>query len=510
MRFIFRARWWRELLAVLIAVLYATVLLILLLNIQGRISIESTDTFTYADTARQIASGQGITTRIIQPFVDVPQMPQVTWPPFFPFLVAIPMAFGVPLAQALMTTPLVVIAISGAIFLWYVARRWGVLPALFFSAFSLTAAPLLHVAAQPMTEAVFMGFSLLIVILFWEISERAWTIPSLIFSVVLGFLLAGLGLVRYLGFAVMPGIFLLLFLMKKRRQLMFCFVGFAVLTFPFLIRNFIVYHKYSNKRFPTDAVFFLNVQDAFVGIGKDFFHYLLWPSIRMVVALALVAVIYAWAKRRRHHAAPETQSIRFGLVLVYLAVVYVVGMMVTRTLFFFDKLNTPRFEAPVEWLALAGVSLIAASLIGRVRWLAWVVGILILVQGIRTVPSLYRTPRHDRLPDSGWQVQWVAEHTEPKSLILSNVGHSFNFFLGRTVVALRQYREPSSVEELKAWTDNWQGVFANTYVVVTKELDPGRHTDLTVALSKGEQIPDFLEPLPDAPSSLFAYRVRSQ
>lgn len=506
MRPIFSPRLWKELIAVLAAVLYGTLLAVMLLNIQGRISIESTDTFTYADTARQIANGEGLTTKIIQPFVDAPQMPQVTWPPLLSLLVAIPLVFGVSLSQAMLTTPVVVLAIAAAVFVWYVARRWGLLPALLFAVFSLTSAPLLHVASQPMTEAVFFGLSLVAAIVAFEIMRRPWSRGTLALSIVLGILLASLGLLRYLGFALAPGVWLLFVLTKKWRPLLWSLLAFGLVAVPLLFRNFILDREFTNKRFPTDAGFWLNIQDAFVGMGKDFYRYLLWHIIRAVAALSLCALALWFAARRR--VASDPSLLRFGWLLIWLAFVYLAGMVVMRSFFFFDKLNTPRFVAPVEWLALAGFCLLAAELLRRVRWLAWAVAIVVLVYGIRTVPQLYREPRHDRLPVSGRQVQWVSENTERDSLILSNHAHAYNFFLGRTAVALRQYREPNSVAELKSWTDNWRGVFPNTYIILTKELDSGRHTDLTVALSKGEQIPDFLEPLPSAPTSVFAYRAR--
>ncbi len=508
MRLIFRTRLWRELLAVLVAMLYATILLVLLLNIQGRISIESTDTFTYADTARQIANGEGLTTKIIQPFVAAPQMPQVTWPPLLSLLVALPLVFGVSLPQAMLTTPVVVLTLIATVFVWYVVRRWGLFPALLFAAFSLTSAPLLHVASQPMTEAVFFGLSLATAVVAFEVLRRPWGRGTLVLSIILGILLASLGLLRYLGFALAPGVWLLFVLTRKWRPLIWSLLAFGLVAVPLLFRNFILDREFTNKRFPTDAGFWLNIQDAFVGMGKDFYRYLLWHIIRAVAALAICALALWFASRRR--VAGNRSALLFGWLLVWFAIVYLAGMIVMRSFFFFDKLNTPRFVAPVEWLALAGFCLLAGELLRRVRWLAWVVAIVVLVYGIRTVPQLYREPRHDRLPVTGRQVAWAEVNTEPASLILSNHAHAYNFFLGRTVVALREYREPNSPEELKAWIENWQGVFPNIYLILSKELDPGRHTDFTVALSQGAQVPEYLELQPGAPATVWVYRVRPE
>ncbi len=499
-------RWVRELLVVVFALGYGVLLAALLFNFQGRISIESTDSFTYADTARQIASGQGITTKIIQPHVAAAQMPQVTWPPAFPLLVAMPMFFGVSLGQSLLTTPVVILALCASLFLWFCLRRWGGLAALLWAGLTLVAVPILRVAAQPMTESVFLGFSFLTALACWSVFNRQWGRFSLLISLCLGVLLASLGLIRYLGFALVPGVWLVLLIVRRQRELLASVVGFAALAVPFLLRNFVLDREFTNQRFPTDASFFLNVQDAFSGLAKDVFSSPLWSALWMTVAIASLAA-GLWFVRKRRDPLPGA-PIRFGLLVFWLAGVYLVGMIVMRSLFYFDRLNTSRFLVPVEWLALAGVACLAAVFLRRVPWLALVVALVVTIHAIRVVPTLFREPRHGRLPVSGRQIAWAAQNTEPGSLILSNSAHSYNYFLGRSVVSLREYREPTSAEDLQAWQRSWDGVFPNIYLILSKQLDDGRHTDFITGLSNREGVPDFLEPLSGLPGGIVVYRLR--
>lgn len=498
----------REVLAILAGVGYAVALSLVLFNIQGRLTIESTDAFTYADTARQIAAGKGVSTAIIQPHVTTPTMPQVTWPPFFPLLVAVPLLFGVDLAQALSTTPVVVLAFCSAIVLWYVVRRWGMLPALVFATFSLTATPILHVAAQPMTEAVFMGLSLAIALTTFLLAEGTTGKQTLVLGLLLGLLLAAAGLTRYLGFAFAPAVFLWLLIRKRLPALLATVAGFFALAVPFLIRNFLLFREFANQRFPADQSLIENLRDGLLYLGRDFVHYLLWPRLTAFAVVALL--VLGWVVLRRGRPildGGQRSGLRLSLTLAGLGIVYFLGMAVTRSFVFFDRLVT-RFVVPVEWLLLLAVCLALAALVRPVRWASLLVGLAVAVLAVRFIPHLYEPPAHPRLAVSGPRVAWAAATIEPKALILSNHAHAYNFFLNRTGVVLREYRSPGTVEELHAWGERWRGKFSHTYLVLSDDLSPERHTPIIVALSRGEQVPEFLEKLEATPRGIVAYRFR--
>ncbi|MBI3115517.1 MAG: hypothetical protein HYZ09_03450 [Candidatus Kerfeldbacteria bacterium] len=499
----------RHILGIVVGLAYAVGLLVLLFNIQGRVTIESTDAFTYADTARQIAHGEGFTTRVIQPEVAAVQMPQTTWPPFFPLLIAVPLFFGVDLGQALMGTSQVFLALSSGIFAWYVVRRWGLLPAVFWAAFSLTAAPMLHVASQPMTEALFMGLSLLVAVATFELLERregeSGRRGVIVLAVLLGLLLAAVGWTRYLGFALAPGVFLALLVFRRFTPLVVTVLTFVLTSVPLLFRNFVLHREFTNERFPTDQSFFLNVRDAIVNLIADGRHHLLWPVILAVGAVAVLAI--AIKLKQPLGERYRQRELLFGALLGWLGIVYLAGMVVARSFVFFDRLVT-RFIVPVEWLLVAAVSLGAAALIARTRWLAWAVAVVVAAFGIRFVPHLHEPPTEPRLPISGVNIAWAASNTESDSLILSNHAHAYNFFLGRTVVALRAHREPESVNELLAWKERWGNTFSNVYLVLQRKLSGERHTQFIVDLSFERNIPDALEHLEGTPTRLEVYRIR--
>lgn len=498
-------RWLREAFPIISGLVFGIGLVTLLFNIQGRIVIESTDAFTYADTARQIAAGQGIATAILQPEVTTPTMPQTTWPPFFPLLIAIPLLFGASLTQALLSTPVVFLALSAAVFVWYIVRRWGMLAGLLWALVVLTAPPLLHVAAQPLTEAVFMGLSLLIVIVTFELLEGATGRRLVALSILTGLALAAAGLTRYLGFALAPGVFLALLVRRRLPALVVTAISFTLVALPLLIRNFVVYHQFTNQRFPSDRGFFLNVQDGFLSMGKDFLHFLIWPRFLAIIVIALLTVVLV--KVRPRPGRLPAAAFRFGLVSGGLGLVYLFGMIGARSFVYFDKLYS-RFVVPTEWLILAGICVVSGALLRRVRALSYAVGVVVVLLGIRFVPSLHQPPTHARLPIPGTLNNWASQHTEPDALIVSNHGHSYNFFLGRSTVVLRLYRAPKTVEELKAWGERWRGQFPSVYLILSRDLSDERHTPVIVRLSNSQEVPDFLEQLPGAPSSVAAYRFR--
>lgn len=492
-------------LPIIVGIAYGAALALILINVQGRIAIESTDVFIYGDTARQIAEGNEISTRMIQPFVTDPLMPQTTWPPFFPILVAVPMLFGVSLPNALLATPIVVLAASGALFVWYVVKRFGWLPAVLFAVFSLTASPLLHTAAQPMTEGVFFGFVLLAVVALAESFERRITRGEEWFGLLAGGLLGALGAIRYLGWSLGPAAIALLFIRRRGRLALAVALGFAITALPLFTRNFILLNEFTNERFPSDVGFFLNIQHAFEGLGKDFLSYQLWQWIRngLIIALAALGLLGVQGRLR----SIDGRALRFGGVLIVLGAVYLSGMIVMRSISFFDELNTPRFVAPVEWLTLAGVSVLIGAVVSRVRLLGVATGLVMLLLGAAALPAVIRPESGEPLFQTGQLIAWAERTTSPDSLIVSNHAQAYAFHLDRTTVVLRRYRSPESLAELEAWVTNWHGSFREVYWVLSADLAPERYPAPVVSLSKGEAVPTFLERLPDPARKIVAYKV---
>lgn len=496
----------REAVSIIVGLAYGLGLALVLLNVQGRIAIESTDVFVYGDTARQIAAGHGISTRMLQPFVTTPLMPQTTWPPLYPLLVAQFMLLGMPVSQALLVTPIVVLTLCGAVFLWYVARRFGLLPAVLFAAFTLSASPLLRTAAQPLTEGVFFGFSLLAALAFFEAVTRSHERVTVTLGLLAGILFGSLGAIRYLGWSLGPAVLLLLVILKRKRLFLALLIGFLAMFLPLALRNFVFLREFSNERFPSDIGFFLNFQHAFEGLGKDFLNYQLWQSVRNVLLLALATLGLVAVRGQVRQI--DRRAVRFGLLLTGFAAAYLAGMVVLRSFAFFDELKTSRFVTPVEWLALAGLCVLAGTVIARVRIVALATGLVIILLGIQAVPVVVRQSKTAPLFTTGPLIAWAARTTEPRSLIVSNHGQAYAFHLNRSVVVLRKYRAPETPEALTAWVENWRGQFSNIYWVLSQDLSPDRYPPPVVALSNGEGVPDYLERLPDPARKILAYRVR--
>ena len=111
-----------------------------------------TDGIIYADTARQIATKHGISTRIVQIDTASP-IPQTNWPPLM-----VVWFVTVGLHQVAMTCSAAPFAVGCGFVGGYLLRRFGWLAAEYFRA-ALVNTVILNVAAQPMSEEVFMGLA---------------------------------------------------------------------------------------------------------------------------------------------------------------------------------------------------------------------------------------------------------------------------------------------------------------------------------------------------------------
>jgi hypothetical protein len=457
----------------------------------GTQSVFSSDTVIYADTARHIAAGQGITTGIIHLTDSPPSIPQVSWPPLYPLLVAKAVLLGVAFPDALMWIPIISAAFGVFALSHFLLRRFGWVSFALFGVLALTAKQILRAGSPALTEGIFLG--LLAVATFLTIdllvgAKKPW-LAALLLGLIGGCMVA----LRYVSAGVPLSLLALLMFRKQVASAAITALGFAAVAIPLFLRNFVFLRQYTNERFTSDVSFVENLRQTITSLALDFWRqpFLL---IAVVVALGLLLL--------RRRAIPNHVSAAWmagGIAAAGL----LGGTILSRTFVEFDVIYS-RFVAPAEWLLIAPAAVTLASLLPR-KVVPWVVAIAIL-SGIYGV----RERVYDWNPDRTWTYgpknEWIAQHTEPNAWVIGNQALEYNFFYERTVTPIRATTEPNDDTELAALIARLSLQNVPVYFVLADPFKPDQHTEPMVALKQGARVPSGLTPVPAVPS-LTVYRI---
>lgn len=312
----------------------------------------SPDSLFYLVVAQQIASGMGLTTPNFSLFDNNQLGAFTTWPPLFPFILA-----------------------SGVVPLWIQAMTMGALGAVTFLIFNLASGrgvflsilaglvcslsmPLLVDATYVWSETLAILLIGLMVFSLSRISDsnfrRQWAMAVIFVALAI--------YARYAMFIFVPGMMLALLLAPLGRALR---IKLSLLT-PFgvllLVVPLVVHNYFSSKfisgtqRMPSALDIHSNLSDAFLNTTSAFTFEVgsAWNAIFILCLLAVAGVvIYIIKSMSQEGAGVRTNASSSASWLVSLSLVlassYMVGMIVLRTTFNFDRLDT-RLMSPAVYL----------------------------------------------------------------------------------------------------------------------------------------------------------------
>lgn len=457
-----------------------------------------TDGIVYADTARQIATGQGVSTRIVQINTAAPTIPQTNWPPLYPALAAGLLAVGLPLQVAMKLVPLLAYAVGCGLLGAYLLRRFGQIAAGIFSGLILVNTVLLNVAAQPMSEGVFMGLAAVALLL----TDRVVRIPTRWAALGLGLITGAAAATRVLGLGLFPSVIVALCLFRRWRPALWASLGFVATAAPLYVRNYFL-RQYNSAHPPSDIGIMGNTTRAVQVFGNDLLHSL--PGL-ILLGVAVIGVVMLWRWRRDNF---HSEELRFMAISAVLAAGLLGSTIVARTLTYFDVLYT-RFIAPAEfflWPALAVFVALLMKAFRKQRYVTVVVFVWFILVGVSLVRYF---PRPDLLKSQAWvqseRITWVADHLDPDALYVGNRSPGYTFFLNRTALALRAATTPATHEEFDEHLAGWLQKFPAVYLVIEGRITTEAQAPWVIDLANQVNVPANYHPLA-APDGLVVYQL---
>jgi|GEM_PF-4580296 len=457
-----------------------------------------TDGIIYADTARQIATGQGVSTRIVQLETAAPTIPQTNWPPLYPALAAGFLVLGLPLQMAMKLVPLLAYAVACGLLGAYVFRRFGGLAAGIFSALMLDNAVTMSVAAQPMSEGVFMGLAAVALLL----THRVVRIPGRWAALGLGVITGAAADTRVLGLGLFPSVIVALCLFRRWRAALWTSLGFVVAAAPLYARNYLL-RQYNSAHPLSDMGIISNATRAVQVLGNDLLH-----SLPELILLGLVVVgIIAVSRRRRELF--HTDEFRFTVIGTVIGAGLLGSTIVARTLTYFDVLYT-RFISPAEfflWPVLAVLVVLLIKALPKPRVAKFIVLVWAVLVGVSLVRHF---PRPDLMQSQAWvqseRITWVADHLDPDALYVGNRSPGYTFFLNRTALALRAATTPATHEEFDQYLAVWLKKFSTVYLVIEGRITTEAQAPWVIDLANQRNIPENYHPIP-SPDGLVVYQL---
>lgn len=475
--------------------------LVFLYGLRFQVVTFQTDGIIYADTARQIATGHGLSTRVVHFNDAAPLIPQTNWPPLYPALASILLVAGMPLQMAMKLVPLLVYAVGCALLGAYLLRRFGWLAAVLFSALILANTVLLNVAAQPLSEGVFFGLSAVALFLTDVAVRRLNRWPAI-----------GLGLVagaaadtRVLGLGLFPSIVLALCLFRRWRAALLTSLGFLLTALPLYLRNYDL-RRYNSAHPPSDSGLWSNIIQAIRVFGNDLLHSV--PGL-ILSALSVIAIVFIWRKRADFQQAENRDAVRFILISIILGGGLLAGTVAARSITYFDVLYT-RFIAPVEFFLWPSLAVLAASLVKSFLKQGRMKVVLFAWFAVVAVSLVRHFPRTDLLKSQTWvqgeRITWVQDHLNPDALYVGNRSPGYTFFLNRTALALRQATTPGTHEGFDQNLTAWLARFPAVYLIIEGRITTEAQQQWVIDLAQSRNIPANYRPIA-APDGLVVYQL---
>lgn len=454
-----------------------------------RNQVFTTDTVVYADTALHIAEGKGISTGVIHLTDSPPQIPQVSWPPLYPLLVALFMKVGFSISLALQLVPVIAAALGSVVLAYYIVKHHGWASLVFFATLVLAARQVHRAGAAALTEGVFLG--LLVIAQFAAMDLLRGAKKPWLAALILGFSGGLMVALRYVAAGVPLALLTLLMLRKQIGSAAIATLGFGIVTIPLFLRNFVFLRGFQNERLESNIGFFQNAWQAITSLGSD-----LWRQPVLLIGLVLAIVLILL---RRGHSENISSA---WLPALAMAGGLWGGTVLSRTFVEFDAINS-RFVVPGEWVLLAPIAITLGLLLrGRLRHAVAALAVLAAVLSVRG--SVYAWDP-DRTWVPGSKNEWVAQHTEPNAWLIGNQALEYAYFARRTVTPLRAQNEPATDIDLATLVQRLSRQPVPVYLVLADPYGSDQHSPPMVALKNGRGVPGLtrVESIP----SLTVYRV---
>ena len=455
------------------------------LNEAQRALVLTTDSIMYADTARHIAAGQGVTTGILELDSTVAPRPQTQWPPFYAMLMAPLIKAGVSPVDAgryVSAGAFCLLILLVGLWLMRLHPTAGIA-----AASALLVVPgITKISAAVWADSTYAVIVLAVAWIGTVLIER----PRPFRSFALGSLI-GIGiLTKYLGIILIgAGVAIQLLSWFRHRRLNellkhlgFTLLGIAIFVGPLLAFNL------SAGRPIGGAVRTLSSQpfsDILHDTGSALSHdltanWMLWS----LLALAVVSIAFMASCAARRSSLPETWR-RHLIVPVAVTVVYIIGLIAARALIDTDRIHT-RFLAPVYPLVIVTfiVLIDAAARCSNSRARTIILSAIAVVSIGWTIKTYDFRAGPYVMPGSHAS-RWAETSTTSRDLIIGNNAAEFAFRYGYMVIRLGREAHDMKLtpELLAAVTDRWQNSFDRIFIALTPNLDARRYGDYTAAIS---------------------------
>lgn len=473
------------------------------LNEAHRTLVLTTDSIMYADTARHIAAGQGVTTGILELDSTVAPRPQTQWPPFYAMLMA-------PLVRAGMSSTDAGRYVSAASFsalmllVGLLVMRLHPLAGVAAASAMLIVPGITKISAAVWADAT---YAVIVITLCWVGSAIVHR-PSNLRSFMLG-CLVGIGiLTKYLGIILIGAAVVIQLLSALRHRRLYALVqhlGSTVFGITLFVAPLIWYSLAADRpiggavRTLSSQSFNDVLHDTWATLSRDLTaHWMLWALL--ILAVSSFGLLLSNTYRKRSLARSWSHQL---VIPVAVLVVYLLGLMAARLLINTDRIHT-RFLAPIYPLVMlcfivlidtgikqfgARARAITLTLIAALS-LGWAVKTYDFRIGPYAVPGS---------PSS----RWAQQATTPRDLIIGDRAAEFAFRYGYTVVRLG--KDPHDIkltpEILSALVVRWHDSFDRILLAVTPGLDAERYGPYTAELSQHDP-PNGLTVLEARPDQL--------
>lgn len=455
------------------------------LNEANRALVLTTDSIMYADTARHIAAGQGVTTSILELDSTVAPRPQTQWPPFYPMLMAPLIRAGIAPIDAGRYVSAgafgVLILLVG---LWLMRLH----PAAGIAAASaLLAVPgITKVSAAVWADSTYA----VIVIVLCMIGESVIHRPRWSLSLALG-CVVGIGiLTKYLGIILIGAavsIQLLSAIRHRRRATLAAHLGITILGVALFVAPLLTYNLAAGRpvggavRTLSSQPFGNILNDTWASLSHDLTaNWMLWSLL--VASTISLALMVSNAARKQSLARSWSRQL---LIPVAVVAVYILGLVTARALINTDRIHT-RFLMPVYPLIIISFIVLIEAGTRQINSRART-AVLLLISTLAIGWAIkaydFRTGPY-ALPGSP-AARWAQEQTTSRDLIIGDRAAEFAFRYGNTVIRLGKepHDQKLTPETLKALVTRWRGSFDRIFLAVTPKLDAERYGEFTAAIS---------------------------
>lgn len=459
----------------------------------------SYDSLNYADVARNIVEGRGITQSAVgfnearfSPDLPVP-MPMISQPPLYPLLAALLGFLGIPVATGTLVVTILgmgLVVLSG---FWLARQLYGDSGGLLAGIGMLAFAPLYFVSGRAWTDTLATGLTLLTLALLVS-ARRDNDLP--VKKLVLAGLAAGLTFATRYAFLPVIAVGLLVLANPNDRgralRSAAIFLGaVGVIMALVLGRNMIVDGTLiGSPRHPSTRGLFQNIADTYLAMfgtwpGDPYFIPALANLLNVdksVPTANAIALILAWiallmvvlALRGKLRAAlwEEQRFVLLAWILVYLAV-----LILQRTQFHFDNIRSRLvFPASVTMvILLAGLAVEAFSIRAKVVLLpALLLAAFAFYQA--GFAAREQAMSLDEFVDRSIADQpaliWLEQNTSPDDLIIGDNPVDVVFYLDRTTAlsfSAYPYSDYLEYRDLMAFLERHCVNYRNIYLF-THEL----------------------------------------